>query len=121
MLYDCPDSNFYLGDILSIELTHSYDVIVSKDVFNHIEDINKTISRLYGLLTAGGALVIANRERNANVKHRIVNALKSLGCEISIEYYSFKPDKEEIEAFINTLSGFRDEHKKAIKKAGKRR
>lgn len=36
---NCPGCNFYVGDILSIALPQ-YDAIISKDVFNHIDDIS---------------------------------------------------------------------------------
>ena len=59
---------------------------------------------------------IANRERNSNIKNKIINALETLNYEISKEYHSFKPSKEEIDSFLKTLSSFKEEHKNVIRK-----
>ena len=112
---NCPNCNFYVGDITSINLPN-YDVIVSKDVFNHIKDIPKTISRLNDLLNPNGTLIITNRERKQNVKDEIVNTLETMNYEISTEYHSFKPTTQEIDYFIETLSNFKEEHKNIIRK-----
>ena len=112
---NCPNCNFYVGDITSINLPN-YDVIVSKDVFNHIDDIHQTISRLNDLLNPKGLLVIANRERERKVKDEIVSTLETMGYEISTEYHSFKPTKQEIDSFIETLSNFKEEYKNIIRK-----
>ncbi|MDP2846188.1 MAG: hypothetical protein Q8N79_09000 [Candidatus Methanoperedens sp.] len=63
-----------------------------------------------------GKIVIANRERNSNIKNKIINALETLNYEISTEYHSFKPAREEIDSFLKTLSGFKEEHKNIIRK-----
>ncbi len=110
-----PNCDFYVGDISSINLP-DYEVIISKDVFNHIEDICKTISKLNDLLNPKGTLIIANRERKQNVNDEIVNALKTLNYEITTEYHSFRPTKEEIHFFVKTLSKFKDEQKEFIRK-----
>lgn len=112
---NCPNCKFYVGDISSITLPN-YDVIVSKDVFNHIDDIHQTISRLNHLLNPNGKLVIANRERERKVKDEIISALETMGYETSTEYHSFKPTKQEIDSFIDNLSGFKEEHKNIIRK-----
>jgi len=112
---NCSNCKFYVGDIISINLPN-YDVIVSKDVFNHIDDIHQTISRFNDLLNPNGMLVIANRERERKVKDEIVNTLKTMDYEISTEYHSFKPTKQEIASFIDTLSSFKEEHKNIIRK-----
>lgn len=112
---NCPNCNFYIGDISLITLS-SYDVIISKDVFNHIADIRKTILRVNGLLNTKGTVIIANRERSQDTKKEIVNALESLGYEVSAEYYTFKPTKQEVDFFINALSNFKEEHKRVVRK-----
>ena len=112
---NCLNCTFYIGDILSTDLPH-YDAIISKDVFNHIEDVHKIILRFDGLLNAEGMVVIANRKRKRNVKNEIVNALRSLNYETSIEYSSFKPTEEEIDSFLKTLSNFKEEHKNIIRR-----
>jgi len=112
---NCPNCNFYVGDITSINLPN-YNVVVSKDVFNHIDDVHQILSRLNDLLNPNGMLVIANRERERKVKDEIVNTLETLDYEISTEYHSFKPTKQEINAFIGTLSNFKEEHKNIIRK-----
>lgn len=112
---NCLNCNFHVGDISSISLPN-YDVIISKDVFNHIEDIHKTISRLNDLLNPKGKLIIANREREQNVKVEIVNALETMNYEISTEYHFFRPTNEEIESFLKTLSKFKEDHKNIIRK-----
>ncbi len=111
---NCPNCNFYVGDITSTSLPN-YDVIVSKDVFNHIDDIHQTISRLNDLLNSNGLFIIANRERKPKVKDEIVNTLETMGYEISTKYHSFKPTKSEIDSFIETLSNFKEEHKNIIR------
>ena len=112
---NCPNCNFYVGDITSINLSN-YNVIISKDVFNHIEDIHKTISRLNDLLNPKGMFIIANREREQNVKDEIVNTLETMNFEISTEYHSFKPTKLEINSFVEILSNFKKEYKNIIRK-----
>jgi trans-aconitate methyltransferase len=112
---NCPNCNFYVGDITSINLPN-YDVIVSKDVFNHIDDIHHTISRLNDLLNPKGTLVIANRERERKIKDEIVSTLETMSYEISTEYHSFKPTKSEIDSFIETFINFKEEHKNIIRK-----
>ncbi|VVB87692.1 Trans-aconitate 2-methyltransferase [uncultured archaeon] len=112
---NCPNCNFYVGDVTSINLP-KYDVIISKDVFNHIYDIHKTISRLNDLLNPYGVLIITNKDRKQNVKDEIVNILETMNYEISIEFHSFKPTKQEIDSFIETLSNFKEEHKNIIRK-----
>ncbi|MEA1895973.1 MAG: class I SAM-dependent methyltransferase [Euryarchaeota archaeon] len=59
---NCPNCNFYVGDGTSTNLPN-YDVIISKGVFNHIDDVHKTVSRLNDLLNPYGMLIITNRER----------------------------------------------------------
>lgn len=112
---NCQNCNFYVGDISSTNLP-CYDVIISKDVFNHIDDIYNTISILNGLLNTEGKIIIANRERNSDIKNKIINALETLNYGISTEYNSFKPAREEIDCFLKTLSGFKEEHKNIIRK-----
>jgi len=113
---NCPNCNFYIGDITSINLPNKYDVIVSKDVFNHIDDIHQTISRLNELLNPKGMLVVANREREGKVKNEIVNTLETMDYEILTEYHPFKPTKQEIDSFVETLSNFKEKHKNIIRK-----
>lgn len=110
---NCPDSTFYVGDISLINLP-KYDIIISKDVFNHIENIPKTISKLNDLLNYNGMLIITNRERNSDLE-KIVNILNAMNYKTVIEYLSFKPTSEEIELFLQTLSNFKEEHKNIIK------
>lgn len=112
---NCLNCNFYVGDIFSIDLP-DYDVIISKDVFNHITNIHRTISRLNDLLNSKGKLIIANREREQNIKDEIVKTLETMNYEISTEYYSFKPTKQEIDSFIETLSNFKENHKNIIRR-----
>lgn len=111
---NCPSCQFYVGNILSTVLP-KYDAIISKDVFNHISDISKTLSRLDELVNIGGKLVVANREREADTKGKITTALESLHYLIRIKHYSFKPAEEEIESFIKTLSGFDERHKQIVR------
>ncbi len=112
---NCPNCNFYVGDVESTNLP-DYDVIISKDVFNHIKDIHKTISRLNDLLNPEGMLIIANRKRERNLKDEIVDTLKTMDYEISTESYFFKPTEEEINDFLNTLTKFKEEHKSIVRK-----
>lgn len=112
---NCPNCNFYVGDILSFNLP-KYDIVVSKDVFNHVEDIHKTVTRLDELLTDLGKLIIANRERNKGEKNKITDALRQLGYKISAEHFSFKPTKKEIDDFTAELPAFIEEHKAFIRK-----
>jgi|GEM_PF-5091386 len=70
-----------------------YNVIISKDVFNHIDDIYNTISILNGLLNTKGKIIIANRERNSDIKNKIINALETLNYEISTECHTKKVRK----------------------------
>ncbi len=93
---NCPNCNFYTGDIFSVTFPQ-YDAIVSKDVFNHIDDIPKTLKRLNDLLRVNGMLILANRERERGVKNSIVATLESLEYKMFVEQYSFMPTKEEIE------------------------
>ncbi len=111
---NCPGCSFYSGDISSID-SGDYDMIISKDVFNHIEDISKTVLKLDSLLRSSGKFVFANRERNPQIKKEITDSLESLGYGIISEDYSFKPTKGEIDSFIKTLSGFQEKHKGIIK------
>lgn len=112
---NCPDCNFHVGDILTANLSH-YDVIVSKDVFNHIEDVRKILSRLDELLDNPGKIIIANRERDTGVKHNIIDSLRQLGYRISTEHFSFKPAQEEIDTFMEGFSAFKEEHQAFIRK-----
>ncbi|NJD76817.1 MAG: class I SAM-dependent methyltransferase [Candidatus Methanoperedens sp.] len=112
---NCLNCNFYVGDVFSINLPN-YDVIISKDVFNHIKNIPLTISRLNDLLNSKGNLIIANREREQNTKDEIVKTLETLNYEISTEYHSFKPTKQEIDSFIEILPNFKEDHKNIIKR-----
>ncbi|MHB8119644.1 MAG: class I SAM-dependent methyltransferase [Methanothrix sp.] len=112
---NCPNCNFYIGNVTSINLPN-YDVIISKDVFNHIGDIRKTISKLNDLLNPKGMLIITNRERKQNVKDEIIKTLEILNYKISTESHSFKPTKQEIDSFMETLSIFKEEHKNIIRK-----
>ncbi len=111
---NCPNCNFYTGDIFSVTLPQ-YDVIVSKDVFNHIDDIPQTLKRLDSLLRVNGMLILANREREGGVKNSIVAALESLEYKMFVEQYSFVPTKEEIELFLKTLPNFNEYHIKTIR------
>ncbi len=111
---NCPNCNFYAGEIFSVVLPR-YDVIVSKDVFNHIDDIPKTLKRLNDLLKVNGMLILANREREQGVKNSITVAFESLGYKTFVEQYSFVPTKEEIEFFLKTLPNFTEHHVKTIR------
>lgn len=111
---NCPGCNFYTGDISSID-SGNYDIIVSKDVFNHIGDIRKTILKLDSILRPGGKLIFANRERDPQIKKEIIDSLESLEYGIRSGNHSFKPTKEEINFFIETLSEFQEKHKDIIK------
>ncbi|VVB84905.1 Trans-aconitate 2-methyltransferase [uncultured archaeon] len=111
---NCPNSNFYTGDIFSVTLPQ-YDVIVSKDVFNHIDDIPKTLKRLDSLLRVNGMLILANREREQGVKNNIVTTFESLEYKTFVEQYSFMPTREEIELFLKTLPNFSEHHIKTIR------
>lgn len=111
---NCLSCQFYAGDIFSTAL-HKYDAIVSKDVFNHISDIPKTLSRLNELISPQGLIVIANRERESNTEKEITAALKSLRFQVTVHHFDFKPSQEEIESFLKTLVGFEEKHKDIIK------
>jgi len=111
---NCPGCNFYAGSIFSLEL-QQYNAIISKDVFNHIGDISKTVLRLDALLSPGGMIVIANRERKPGVKEEIMDALRSAGFEASVKLCAFDPAEEEIEAFIKSLPGINEVHKGVIR------
>jgi trans-aconitate methyltransferase len=111
---NCPEGSFYVGDILSLNLPH-YDIVVSKDVFNHIDKIPEVFSRLNELLNDDGAFIIANREREQTTKETILAALKLLEYQVSEEQYSFTPAEEEIRCFLKTLSGFSDRHVQMIR------
>ncbi len=113
-MMNCPNCNFYTGEIFSAALPR-YDVIVSKDVFNHIDDIPKTLKRLNDLLRVNGMLILANREREQGVKNSIVATFESLGYKTFVEQYSFMPTKEEIELFLRTLPNFSENHVKTIR------
>lgn len=112
---NCPECRFYYGDISSAELPQ-YDVIIAKDVFNHIPDFTETIVKLDERLKPKGSIIIANREREQGKKRDIFGVLESLGFSVSAEEYTFNPSSEEINAFLSTLSGFSETHKAAIKK-----
>lgn len=110
-----PNCKFYTGDIFSITLP-KYDAVVSKDVFNHIPDSNKALTRLDELVNPGGVMIIANREREQKTKKEILAVLQSLKYQISEERYLFAPTKEEIDSFLKTLPNFDDYHKDIIRK-----
>lgn len=112
---NCPDCKFYAGNVLSVHLPE-YGLVVSKDVFNHIEDIPKTIRRLDELLNKGGGFIIANRERDKEVKGTITGALRQLGYRILIERFSLKPTKKEIDTFMAGIPTFKEEHKALVRK-----
>lgn len=112
---NCPECKFYLGDILSAELPH-FDAVFSKDVFNHIKNIDAIVSRLGSLLNAGGKLVIANREREKDVKNKIMGALRLPGFKTETEEYSFKPREAEINSFIKALPDFSERHREIVRK-----
>jgi len=110
----CPNCTFYAGGIFSTRLPH-YDVVIAKDVFNHIDDIPKTILRLDGLLNDEGTIVVANRERDASVRSSIRRTLNSLHYRASTHTYSFQPTEEEVDSFLRSLSGFDDRQKDMIR------
>lgn len=110
---NCPGCNFYAGSIFSLELKQ-YDAIVSKDVFNHIEDIGRTILRLDALLKAGGVIVITNRERKPGVKEGIISALEAAGFKVAVKMRAFDPTEEEIDAFVKALPDLDEAHKRRI-------
>lgn len=112
---NCPGQKFYAGDIFSIPLP-KYDAVVSKDVFNHIADVKKTLVRLDELVSPGGAIVIANREREQTARKEILAGFYSLKYQVSEEKFSFTPTDEEINSFLKTLSNFHDRHKAIIRK-----
>lgn len=112
---NCPGCRFYTGNISGIELPY-YDVIVAKDVFNHIPDPTETLVRLNEHLNPKGSIIIANRERDQGKKQDMVGVLESLGFRISAEEYTFNPSPEEIQAFLGNLTGFSTKHKTAIEK-----
>lgn len=112
---NCPGGNFYVGDILSFNLSN-FDIIVSKDVFNHVYKIPTIISRLNQLLNKNGMLIIANREREQATRMEILSALQSLKHQVSEEQHSFTPTEDEINVFLKTLTGFSSRHKQAIRK-----
>lgn len=111
---NCPVCQFYAGDIFQINLP-TYDAVVSKDVFNHIPDISKTVTRLNELINPEGTIIIANREREFNTEKEITAVLKSLNYQVVAEHFNFKPNQEEIDSFLKTLIGFEERHKSVIK------
>lgn len=112
---NCPNRTFYAGDIFRLDLP-AYDVIISKDVFNHIEDVPTTISRLDCLLKARGQIIVANRGRERGTKDSIMSSLEALGYGLSVEVFSFAPTKEEIDTFLQAIPDFSGEHKAIIRK-----
>lgn len=112
---NCPECHFYTGTVSNVVLPN-YDVIVAKDVFNHIQDSIETLVRLDQHLDPKGLIIIANREREAGKRSEIINALESLGLKPSTEEFAFNPSLEEIDSFLVTLSGFSEKHKESVRR-----
>ena len=55
--------NFFVDDLANHHLRDTYDVIISFETIEHIDDYRKALHNLYGLLTAGGVLVISTPNR----------------------------------------------------------
>lgn len=111
---NCPECVFHEGDINSVDLPH-FDAVVSKDVFNHVPDIETTIGAIDGVLNPGGALVIANRERGGGVRERLQEVLSARVYSVAQERHEFAPTVQEVSAFIESLTGLSETHRARVR------
>jgi len=112
--FACPECTFHVGEIASMQLPR-FDAIVSKDMFNHVLDVDATIVVLDGLLETGGVFVAANRDRGGNVREAMMEALARLGYSFENEDQAFAPTPDEINSFLRTLTGFTERHVEVVR------
>ncbi len=111
---NCPGGTFHLGDLSAGRLA-AFDAVVSKDVFNHVQDLAAKLAAIDGCLNPGGVFVVANRERAGGVKKGILDGLATLGYSVLAEEHAFTPSSSEIDVFLRSLTGFADRHRAIIR------
>jgi 2-polyprenyl-3-methyl-5-hydroxy-6-metoxy-1,4-benzoquinol methylase len=96
-----PSVRFVAGDIMTVDVGHDFDVIVSLDVLSHVEDQSAFLTRLASLLRSGGRLLIATQNRPV---HERFNRLPPPGVGQRRRWV----DRRELTSLLND-NGFRIE------------
>ena len=58
-----PNASFVAGDIMMVELSNDFDVVVSMEVLSHVADQPALLERFRELLRPGGQLMLATQNR----------------------------------------------------------
>jgi trans-aconitate methyltransferase len=107
---NCPDGTFFLGEQPTWRAAR-YDVIVSKDIFNHLEDIPGTLKRLHYLLRPHGVIVIALREMVPGKAELVVNTLNSMLYSVSFERLPWQLPADQLDAIDAVVEELPFEHR----------
>jgi trans-aconitate methyltransferase len=106
---NCPDSTFFLGEQTDWRAAR-YDVIVSKDLFNNLNDIPATLKRFHYLLRPHGTIVIALRNIVPGKVEQTVNTLNAMLYSVSFEHLPWLIPPDQLDAVDAAVQEIPEEH-----------
>jgi trans-aconitate methyltransferase len=107
---NCPEGSFFLGEQPEWRPAR-YDVIVSKELFNHLEDVPGTLKRLHYLLRPHGTIVIAVRDTVPGRVEEVVNTLNAMLYSVSFDRLACPIPTEQLDAIDAVVEEIPEEHR----------